>query len=429
MPEGIGNLFVGFGEGFGKSYFKQKQQKHEQEVDQESKQYKMMQDALHTASSRGDTNAIAHILRSMDDFSKVGVGTKQGKGSKGAKERGSVLTKFADMLEGGKPTEEASQAQSRQMEPNQTQESLSQETRPREAITKPLLLSNQQLSEQDNQAEVDKQKRLLPLKEQEQKSLIKARGEEQRLLDTQKSTERQSLFELQTKAKNEGDTEKLAYAYQKQYDISPEQARDMAGRAITELKEAKTSELKNRVKSRQDNFELHTKAFAESVKHHRALEERAIEASQRGDKSLAERIATRLKASGSKELISSMGADLQQMSKVQSEINRLETIVSDPLKKNDPQVQGYKDNLKDLDKQYSDLRENVQKKQGRLDTISNDLEEKRLSSTPSNNQTTKKSLTKKERSYKIIRKKEDGKQYKFYGYKPDGSPDLEPVSP
>src|SRR3977135_1797994 len=107
MPEGIGNLFVGFGEGFGQSYFKQKQQKHEQELDQESKQYKMMQDALHTASSRGDTNAIAHILRSMEEFSKVGVGTKGGKGKQGEKARGSLLSKFADMLEGGKPSQEA----------------------------------------------------------------------------------------------------------------------------------------------------------------------------------------------------------------------------------------------------------------------------------------------------------------------------------
>ena len=371
MPQGIGNLFVGFGEGFGKSYFRQKQQKHEEELAHEANQYKMMQDALHTATQRGDTNAVAHIFRSMEEFASHSSGTKGGKGKKGKEARGGILSKFADMLEGGKQTEESKQAgQQNEGKPPEQQE------RPRRALTQPLMQSNQQLSEEENQTALRKQQLLAPGIRAEKEAEAKAITDRQLLVDKQKAKEKADLFRDQTQAKAEGDVDKLAYAYSKQYDLPLEEAREMAGRAITQLQEARTTELKAKVAQRQQAYELHYKTYIESVRHHKELEARAKEAGARGDKALAIRIQKA--ADGTAAISKSMSADISQQKEINSEIMRLEGIVTNPLANADPNIQKYRNNLDDLTKQWYKLNDNINAKKEKLDEIGADIEEKRL---------------------------------------------------
>ena len=386
MPQGIGNLFVGFGEGFGKSYFRQKQQKHEEELSHEANQYKMMQDALHTATQRGDTNAVAHIFRSMEEFASHSSSTKGGKGKKGKEARGGILSKFADMLEGGKQTEESKQAgQQNEGKPPEQQE------RPRRALTQPLMQSNQQLSEEDNQTALRKQQLLAPGIRAEKEAEAKAITDRQLLVDKQKATERADLFKVQREARETLDVNKMTNAYVMQ-GVPLEEARAMAGKDITDLQEARTAELKARVTQRQEAYALHYKTYLESVRHHKELEARAKEAGARGDKALALRLQKAV--SGTNEINKSLRADIDQQKEINSEIMRLEGIVNAPLAGHDPNIQQYRNNLDDLTKQWYKLNDNINAKKEKLDEIGADIEEKRLTGPSTPKEPPKKSLLK-----------------------------------
>lgn len=420
--ENGGSFLTGLAQGFGKSFLQRRQQQHAEDLDKEANQYRMFKDALGVAAQRGDTNAVSHIFKSMEEFSN-----ESGKGKQGKANQAGILSKFADMLQSGRQENVTSQTPE-SVQAGQQNEGLAPEdqSRPRLAtqtsvVNKPLLLSNQELTNQENQSLLERQRILAPGIRTEKNAEAEDITKRQLSLDKQKAEDRERLFKMQTEAKQTGDVDKLAYAYSQQYNLPIEQVREMAGRTITQFQEARTSDLNSRIQSRKDTVDWHNKNYDLRKSHYAALEQRAREASVRGDKSLSIRIQKA--ASGSKELYQSAQLDMGRQKEIQSEINRLEGIVSNPMGQDNPKIQEYRKNLDDLTKQWKELNDKITNKGEQLDTIYKDLEEKRLSTSSG---TPKKTLT-NNRKFTVIREKATGKRFKFYGNKPDGSPDMEEI--
>lgn len=356
------SFFGGMMKGFGNTFFQARKQKREQELEQEAKQFKVLQDALHTAAGRGDTNAIAHILRSMEEFT-AGGGEK--KGSKRKEAQQGVLSKFADMLEGGQQTEQSKDAMT------QNQEMISAGTpelaeRPRLATTKPLLKSNRELGQEKLALEIQEEEAKLPIeirKYEAQQKILGDRIAQQRAADvdaklnadlmkldaTETARARRRIQEL-TVATGDETRAKELYLTEIQTGINK--------------KIADVNLINARIPIIQEDFTLRKQRAERQFKHWDAMEARALEASRRGDK----RLATTLQKADYSGKKASITADLRQMGFIQSEINRLHGIVTNTLTPADDRER-LKRNLDDLDKQYTNLRENVRQKQDELDSL------------------------------------------------------------
>lgn len=385
---GSGGLFLtGLAQGFGKSFLQQRQQKHAEELNREANQYKMFKDALSVATSRRDDNAISYILKSMDEFS-----SESGGGKKGRANQTRILSHFAEMLQSGReekvtsPESVAAEKANQQLiEGGQPQEA----TRPRLAtqtsiVNKPLLLSNQEIDRQNIESDVAKQKALAPglidQYKQQQGFLLqeraKARAEEINTkfensliyLDAKSQLDAQKkLKELTTLVG--GDETKAKELYLAQVEAGLEKTK-----STTLLNNTRTSFIGK-------NYELAEKRYQESIRYHNALIARGIEASNRGDKALANRIDKAV--TGSKEIIASMAIDRDERARIQSEINTKERLKANMLDSNDPRIQEYNNELEDLTRQYYEVSGRLKDRQDKLDAISKDLEEKRLSSSSS----------------------------------------------
>lgn len=421
-----GSFLTGLAQGFGKSFLQQRQQKHQEELEKEASQYKMFKDALGVATFRGDTNAISHILRSMEEFS-----SESGKGKTGKANQAGILSKFSDMLQSGRSEEVTSQTPE-SIQATQQNESLPplEQSRPRLAtststVQKPLLLSNQELAQQDISNEVTRQRMLAP-------------GELERF-----KLQQSFLLQERAKAKASEIDAKLAADLTKldakgQLDAT-KRIRELTEATGDETKakelyleevnsgllktKAQTSLLSTRASFIGRNYNLSEKKYQESVRYHNELIERGKEASFRGDRALSTRIDKAI--TGSKELNQSMAADLSQMKNIQSEINSLERITTNTLVPEEERER-LKGNLEDLIKQYYRLEASVEDKKRKLDDISKSLEEKRLNSSSSSSPSTSPKTLR--RSFKTIIQNGTGKKFKFYGYNPDGTPDMEDIT-
>lgn len=253
-----GSFLTGLADSFGSHFLKKKEQEHSEALDQESRQYSMLKDALQTATSRGDTNAAAHILRTMEGFSAESGGTKKRK----ANQKG-ILSHFADMLEKGRQvsetniTPEAQKAteQNQQLEQQQNQQPQMQgnpqtgiveqspnlllgANRPRLAtetktVNKPLLMSNDELNQEDVKHKLLQQQALLPGEIQKTTEASRLVQERQSALESQRESGRRERANVATKALIERDVNKLAFALTDE-NTSPQEALEKAKGMIAE---------------------------------------------------------------------------------------------------------------------------------------------------------------------------------------------------
>ncbi len=434
-PGGGASFFGGFAKGFGQSMLEARQRKHAEELEQEAKEYKVLQDALHYASAN-DRDAVPHILKKMEEFAVAGQGKR---GKKKAQARQGILSKFADALEGGKQTPESQQAmqQNQQMIQQGTPE---QAERPRRALTQPMFQSSQQLAQQETDIEIEKRKRLLPYEIEKVEKTQKAEETRQLHVEAARQKGRETLAREKEKALVERDQNKLATALynEGQGSITQEGAFALAGDMIAQRYKAQTQDIENRHKDRVAALDERKKEFARHAQHWSELEKRAREASARGDKSLSLRIQkVSSGANGVPAIRASIQVDEKELDKITTEINAREKRAADPLtvaaaRTNPAMKKQLEDNanaIADLNRQYEAALSRMREKQAKLDAIATSVEENRLrgGTAPSTGGGEGKTLRPSNRKYKVIRNKEDGKKYKFYGYKPDGSPDMEEI--
>lgn len=439
-PGSGASFFGGLAKGFGESFSRARYQKRQEEREDEERQMKVFQYALNHASQTGDTNAIADILSGMKEFAQVGV-TKKGKKKREAQQ--DIMDVFIGKLKGGQPTPEAQEA-------TQTNEQLIQEgtpelaTRPRLATEKPLLMGRRELAQRNIEEKVAEEEALLPTemkKYEQQQRIMGNRIKEQREADINAKLAADLLrYDAQGQIKAKKRIDELTAA-----TGDPTRAKELFLMEVQAdiNKDVASANLSNvRASYIDDDYKLRKERAERQFRHWDATEARALEASQRGDR----RLSTVLQKADFTAKRLSLNADLSKMRQLNSRIATLQKESTNTL--NSPEDRATaKGQLQIAMQQWATLSETVNRKQDELDELDNQVnaitgESTTTGVTPSQPGQQGQGKSRKAfglrlppkggaatttRPHKVIVEKATGKKYKFYGYKPDGTPDMEPI--
>lgn len=452
MDSKVGGLLTGLAQGITKGYLAKKQKLHNDELSKEESQFKMMQDALHTAQGRGDTNAIAHILRSMEEFTTKSSAGKEGRGKKGSEARGGILSKLADMISGGQQTSESKQATSNNEK--LISEGKSQDAeRPRLATTQPLLKSNQQMGEEENQQVLRHQQVLAPgiraEKEAEQKDMEKRQLDVQELKD--KDSKKKAEFIQEAIASR--DVTKIAVALAARNGTTADEEMQKAGEFVTNLNQSKLETIKTKnQKIILDESRL-DKRLNEDIKRWDIQAKQKNRALSQADKRIAQ--GDRRLSQGDRKLDQgdiSLGQGQQRINQKPSEAQRLEELkikenyinIRSELKKiatdarqqeniaanglTAPKVKIEAEKKHEqLVKDYENKSQELEKARQEFNKIVPESEKQSEKVNTSPSKTLSKDNKKGERKFTVITQNGTDKKFKYYGRKADGSPDMEEI--
>jgi len=284
MSSPAGSFLTGLLGGTIQSSLAASEKKHKEDLDNEANHFRILHDAFQTAVQRGDAPAIAHILRTTEEMQQNSLEGKTGGKAKAAKgKQQGIMSTFADMIEGGKPTggmeptPEATQA----TEANKELAPLDQ-TRPRVAtqpeLTKPLFQSNEELAARELEAQEKKLKALEPYKLRE----IEARSQASMRADAEKQRIRSEYRMQYGKMLQEGrenlDLKKTALAIKASAEnegtpISDEEAQARAGAMITQERQGKMSLINARQTHMASSDARSDKRLEDMIRHHKAIED------------------------------------------------------------------------------------------------------------------------------------------------------------
>lgn len=278
-----GSFLVNLGKGLAGSYLSKQEQERALNKEKEEKQFRLLEDAFNTAEKRGDTSAMAHIFRSMEEFTSA---SGQGRGGKsGRQQQQGILSVFADAIENGVQTPSSKEATSRNEElvSQGTPEALQQATRPRKALT-PLFKSNETLEEEQTQTLVKREEALRPGKIKLYQEQQKAQGERQAKIEGMKATSRQDILNSTFKQRAELDVNKVISSLMaKNPDLTFEEARLEAGNQISLARQANLDHITSKIEKAEADIKLNQDRLKAQIDHWKVVEAQNDQRIAQGD--------------------------------------------------------------------------------------------------------------------------------------------------
>lgn len=245
-----GSFLVNLGKGLAGGYLNKQEQERQLNKEKEEKQFRLLQDAFDTAEKRGDTSAMAHIFRSMEEFTSASGAGRGGKTGR-AQQQG-ILSVFADAIEKGVPTASSKEATSRNEELI-SQGKPEQATRPRKALT-PLFRSNEELEDEQTRTLVKRDQALLPgkiaLVEATQAAMARRQAKIQNMRDISREKLQASSFDQRANLDVNKVISELMAA---DPELSPEEARLEAGNILSTARQLNLDHINSKIETNEAN--------------------------------------------------------------------------------------------------------------------------------------------------------------------------------